>query len=76
MNYIYKLNLATVVGEDEVLHTTYGIEAYQPGENSPIRTISGIFMDRGEAERFIRACNLLALDIDHLDDVVCDVINA
>ena len=76
MNYVYKLTVSTVTSEDGTAHTTFGIEAYKKGEANPCRIIPDIFTSREAAEDFIRACNLLGLDIDHLDDVVYDVINA
>lgn len=76
MNYVYKLTSATIISEDGIAQTTFGIEAYCAGENMPCRIIPDVFTNRDEAEGFIRACNVLGLDIDHLDDVVYDVVNA
>lgn len=76
MNYVYKLTSSTTITEDGICQTTFGIAAYKSGESVPCRTIPDIFTSRNEAEDFIRACNVLELDIDHLDDVVYDVINA
>lgn len=76
MNYIYKLTESTVIDENGVSHIGYGIAAYVIGESEPRRSVADIFTKREEAENFVNACNLLELDIDHLDDVVYDAVNA
>ncbi len=76
MHYVYNLTESTIITEDGIAQTTFGIAAYKSGDTVPCRAIPDIFTDRGDAESFIRACNVLGLDIDHLDDVVYDVVNA
>ena len=76
MKYVYKLTEATIIDESGISHRAYGIEAYIIGETKPRRSVEDIFTDREAAEGFVNACNLLGLDIDHLDDVVYDVVNA
>ena len=76
MNYVYKLTSSNTITEDGIAQTTFGIAAYKKGDTVPCRSIPDIFTNREDAEDFIRACNVLGLDIDHLDDVVYDVINA
>ncbi len=76
MNYIYKLTKTKKTDEAGAVHTVYGIEAYEEGSDIPKRTVDDIFTDLSSAERFVSACNMLALDIEHLDDVVYDTLNA
>lgn len=76
MNYIYKLTESTVIDENGISHIGYGIEAYVIGEAEPRRSVADIFIKKEDAEHFVNACNLLELDIDHLDDVVYDAVNA
>ena len=75
MNYIYKLTTTQKTDEAGISHTVYGIEAFEEGDDIPKRTIDDIFTDLSAAERFVSACNMLALDIEHLDDVVYDTMN-
>ena len=74
MNYSYKLNTTAVTDDTGCVRTTYGIEAYENGAVLPTRVINDIFCDREAAEQFIKACNILSLDIDHLDDAVADIL--
>ncbi len=76
MNYIYKLAKSQKIDESGISHTVYGIEAYEEGSDIPKRIINDIFTDLSAAEQFVCACNMLALDIEHLDDVVYDALNA
>ena len=76
MNYIYKITKSTKTDESGISHTVYGIEVFEENSIIPKRTIDDIFTDCSAAERFVSACNMLALDIEHLDDVVYDTLNA
>ena len=76
MNYIYKLTTTQKTDDAGVIHTVYGIEAYAEKTDDPMRRIDDIFTDLSAAEHFVFACNMLHLDIEHLDDVVYDTLNA
>lgn len=76
MHFTYKLTTDTINDEEGSTRTVYGIAAYENSGNIPTRTVSDVFTDKTEAERFINACNALELDIDHLDDVIYDVLNS
>ena len=76
MFYTYKLVTSTIKGEDGILRTVFGIAAYAEGEETPRRIVEDVFACAEDAQRFVIACNVLGLDIDHLDDVIYDVINA
>ena len=76
MNYIYKLTTTQKTDEAGVIHTVYGIEVHEVNADIPTRTVEDIFTDFSEAEHFVSACNMLHLDIEHLDDVIYDTLNA
>lgn len=76
MHFTYKLTTDTLTNEEGSPRTAYGIAAYENESDSPTRTVSDVFTDKTEAERFVNACNVLELDIDHLDDVIYDVLNS
>lgn len=76
MNYIYKLTETQKIDECGVAHTVYGIEVYEEGISTPKRRIDDVFTELTAAKRFVSACNMLSLDIEHLDDVVYDTLNA
>lgn len=65
----YQLRRDTMLDENGVSHTVYGIEL--PSENI---SVSDIFCDREEAEIFVKTCNDLDLSPIHLHDVIQDVL--
>lgn len=75
MTYIYKLTQSEITDEGGVTHTVYGIEAFEKGKDIPKRSVHDIFTDFDTADKFVRSCNILGLDIEHLDDVVYDIVN-
>ena len=65
----YQLRSDTIVDDDGVSHTVYGIDL--PSENISVKDV---FYDRKEAEAFIKTCNRLNLSPLHLHDVIEDVL--
>ena len=69
----YKLRTDTVFDENNAAFLVYGIDAVE--ENGEIvKSIADIFFDKNKAEEFIAVCNENELSIEHLEDVVDDVL--
>ena len=74
MKYEYELTVTEKTDDMGALHTVYGISVRESGSGEHIRHVDDIFFDKKAAERFVEACNILALDPDHLDDVIADAL--
>ncbi len=65
----YYMRSDTILDDEGVSHTVYGIEL--PNKNISIKNI---FINRKEAEDFVKLCNDLDLSYIHLEDVIQDVL--
>lgn len=74
MKYTYELTIKEKTDELGEAHTVYGVSVRETASAEYIRTVNDIFLDKKAAERFVEACNILALDPDHLDDVIADAL--
>ena len=68
----YRIREDCVADEDGVLHTVYGVEAFENGEL--LRAIPDVFCEKSNAERYIEMFNDLELSLLHLDDVIEDIV--
>lgn len=73
MKITYRLRTDTVYGEDTLLHTVYGIEAFT-SKSHKLVSVADVFFDKQKAEDFIRSCNDLKLSLINLSDVIEDVL--
>ncbi|MBQ8248359.1 MAG: hypothetical protein IJY93_00550 [Clostridia bacterium] len=74
MKYTYELTITEKTDDPGDKHTVYGVRVRESGRCEYIRQVDDIFFDKKTAERFVEACNILALDPDHLDDVIADAL--
>ena len=65
----YKLRCDTILDENGISHTVYGIDC--PYAHISIKDV---FCIKSEAEEFINKCNTLDLSPLHLQDVIQDLL--
>ena len=69
MKPTYKLRIDTILTEQGIPVTVYGIEA--PDQNI---SIPDIFTSRPAAEEFVNLCNRLELSPEHVYEVIDDLL--
>ena len=73
MQVIYTLRTDIVTDEDNHKHIVYGINALDIF-GSVLKSVDDIFFDKNKAEEFVKLCNEEKLELNHLQDVVEDVL--
>lgn len=71
LNCIYKLGSGYIFDEDGNAVVTYGIVAVD-SEGNILKSVPDVFLDKAQAEKFIRLCNSQKLELIHLLDVIED----
>ncbi len=74
MRYEYEITTKEITDDMGNIYAVYGVRVRESGSTEYIRQVDDIFFDKTTAERFVEACNILALDPDHLDDVIADAL--
>ena len=69
MHYEMKTKEIFIEGKE---YTAFGIAAVDGGK--VVLKFTDVFLNRTEAEKFVKLCNDLKLDVEQLRDVVEDVI--
>ena len=72
MSTKYKLIKESLSHPDIGIYTTYGIAVYEG--KTLIRKISDVSTDKPRVRRLCRLCNRLKLDLEHLTDVIEDLV--
>ena len=73
MSTRFKLIKEKLSHPDIGIYTTYGISVYEG--KTLIRKISDVCTDKRRVRKFCRLCNKLKLDLEHLTDVIEDLIS-
>ena len=74
MKTIYR-SQQNIISDSGLQAITYGI-AVTDENGIPLRTVSDIFGNISDADKFAKLCTELELSPEHLDDVIQDVLAA
>lgn len=71
--YIYELTETHIDDLQDISYTTYGIQALD-SDQKVVVAYADVLTNRVLVEELVHKCNLLELDVLHLQDVIWDLI--
>lgn len=69
---LYRVNSAVIVDEQGDRHVVYGVDAVNG--RKIIISVKNIFCERHRAEKLADDCNRFGVDVVHLIDIICDML--